>query len=98
MDSNPLYILIKLFSGLLPQRRKGTQCLYCHLKRSMLTRAVMTVCVCLLVVYRVNNEHVLIMFIYSSDGKSDSDDDRGPVFSSISNSSVFEKPPPKKGT
>lgn len=58
----------------------------------------MTVCVCLVVVYRVNNVHGLIMFIYSSDVKSDSDDDRGPVFSSFSNSSVFEKPPAKKGT
>lgn len=64
----------------------------------MLTRAVMTVFVCSVVVYRVYNVHVLIMFIYSSDVKSDSDDDRGPVFSSYSSSSAFEKPPAKKGT
>lgn len=64
----------------------------------MLTRAAMTVCVCSVVVYHVKNVLVLIMFIYSSDVKSDSDDDRGPGFSSFSNSSVFEKPPAKKGT
>ncbi len=41
---------------------------------------------------------MLIMCMCSSDVKSDSDDDTGPVFSSYSSSSAFDKPPAKKGT